>query len=132
MAGDQFQQAEEKLGPIPEDEALGYISLDQARILAMRTAREYPGAYGNRFRGATLAFEEVEANETEDQFRIILAFGPKSEFTGTLGREQFFIEKDGHIADRRVLSLPGRRGWRRYPLTIVAFSALVEDKHRPL
>ena len=31
-----------------EGEVLGYISLDQARVLAMRTAREARRAYGRR------------------------------------------------------------------------------------
>ena len=40
-----------------EGETLGYISLDQAQILAMRTAREAPGAYGRRFARVPMAFE---------------------------------------------------------------------------
>ena len=48
MAEDQGKE-EEKQEFTPEGETLGYISLDQARVLAMRTARETPGAYGRRF-----------------------------------------------------------------------------------
>ena len=46
MAEDQGNK-DEKLEFTPEGEALGYISLDQARVLAMRTARETPGAYAS-------------------------------------------------------------------------------------
>ena len=43
-------------------EVLGYISLDQARVLAMRTAREIQGAYGRRFRNSPMAFWAVNSN----------------------------------------------------------------------
>ena len=55
---------EEKFDFTPEGEALGYISLDQARVLAMRTARETPGAYSPRFASVPMAFEVVEDEET--------------------------------------------------------------------
>ncbi len=45
MAQDERKQEEEKVHFTREGEALGYISLDQARVLAMRTARESPGDY---------------------------------------------------------------------------------------
>ena len=99
---------EEKFDFTAEGEVLGYISLDQARVLAMRTARESPGAYGRRFTDVPMAFEVVEAEETEDHYVITLTFRPEGEFTGTTGREQFFIEKEGAVALRQVLSLPGR------------------------
>ena len=44
MAEDQRKQEEEKFDFTREGEALGYIWLDQARVLAMRTAGETPGA----------------------------------------------------------------------------------------
>ena len=46
MAEDQGKE-EEKLDFTREGEAVGYISLDQARVLAMRTARETPDEYGS-------------------------------------------------------------------------------------
>ena len=46
MVEDESKKDDEKLEFTPEGEALGYISLDQARVLAMRTARETPGEYG--------------------------------------------------------------------------------------
>ena len=67
------KKEEEKFEFTPEGEALDYISLDQARILAMRTAREAPGDYGRRFRNVSMAFELVEANETEDYYEVTLS-----------------------------------------------------------
>ena len=45
MAEDQGKE-EEKFDFTREGEAVGYISLDQARVLAMQTARDTPGEYG--------------------------------------------------------------------------------------
>ena len=105
---------EEKFDFTREGEVLGYISLDQARVLAMRTARETPGDYGRGFRNANMAFEVVEDTETEDHYVVTLSFRPAGGFTGTPGREQFFIEKEGTVAIRQVLSAPSRR--QRLPL----------------
>ena len=104
----------------PEGEALGYISLDQGRVLAMRTARDEPGDYGRQFRNIRMAFEVVETEETEDHYVITLSFRPEGRFAGTPGHEQFFIEKEGAVAHRQVLSLPERRGWRRLPAVPIA------------
>ena len=113
MAEDQGKKEEEKFEFDSAGEALGYISLDQARILAMRTAREAPGAYGRRFRNVPMAFEVVEDNETEDHYMVTLSFRPQGQFTGTPGQEQFFIEKEGTVAHRQVLGLPLPEGGRR-------------------
>ena len=59
MAEEQEKQ-QEKFELTPEGESLGYISLDQARLLAMRTAREAPGAYGQRFGNVPMALEVIE------------------------------------------------------------------------
>ena len=120
MAEDQGKKEEEKFEFDSAGEALGYISLDQARILAMRTAREAPGEYGRRFRNVPMAFEVVEDNETEDHYMVTLSFRPQGQFTGAPGQEQFFIEKEGAVAHRQVLSLPIPEGGRRFPVIPVA------------
>ena len=117
MAEDQGSK-EEKLEFTSEGEALGYISLDQARVLAMRTARETPGAYGSFYDDIPMAFDVVEAGQTEDHYVITLSFRPQGEFAGRAGREQFFFEKEGNVAHRQVLSLPSLR--RRIPLIAAA------------
>jgi len=105
-------------------EALGYISLPQAQLLAMQTARETPGDYGNQFSGIPMAFEVVEAEEDEDYYTVTLSLRPQGQFTGTPGQEQYFIEKEGVIAHRQVLSLPEARGGRRFPVVPVAVGLL--------
>ena len=57
---------EEKFDFTSEGEALGYISLSQARLLAMQTALETPGDYGDRFSGVTTVFAIVAAEEDDE------------------------------------------------------------------
>ncbi len=96
-------------------EAAGYISQDQARVLAMQAAAREPGAYGQRLRDVPMAFDVKDEEDTEDHYVITLSFRPQGEFRGESGQEQFFIEKEGEVAHRQVLSLPrpeGRKGLR--------------------
>ena len=61
---DPQEEEKEDLFEIDETgEVAGYISLDQARVLAMQTATREPGAYGRQFRDVPMAFEVVEENE---------------------------------------------------------------------
>ncbi|PKB79920.1 MAG: hypothetical protein BZY88_11075 [SAR202 cluster bacterium Io17-Chloro-G9] len=106
MAEDPEKKEEEKFEFDAAGQALGYISLDQARVLAMRTARETPGVYGAAFEEVPMAFEVVGDEDTEDHYVITLSFRPQGQFAGAPGREQFFIEKEGAIAHRQVLGVP--------------------------
>ena len=109
MAEDQEKKEEEKFEFDSTGQALDYISLDQARVLAMRTARESPSSYGPRYLDVMMSFEVMTAEETEDYYIITLAVRPQESFAGSPGREQFFIEKEGSIEHRQVLRNPGRR-----------------------
>ena len=103
MAEDKGKE-EEKFDFTPEGE--GYISLAEARVLAVRTAVEAPGNYGRQYRRVAMVFEAVESGEDEDFYTVTLSFRPQRNFAGTPGQEQFVIGKDGTIAVRQVLSLP--------------------------
>jgi hypothetical protein len=103
VAEDQGKE-EEKFDFTAEGE--GYMSLDEARVLAMRTAAETPGDYGRNFRGTLMVFDVVESTETDDHYMVTLSVRPQGNFDGTPGQEQFVIGKDGTIALRQVLSLP--------------------------
>ena len=96
-------------------EAIEYISLDQARLVAVQAARETPGNYGQTYEGVRMVFDLVEQEETEDYYVITLSFRPEGIFRGVPGREQFFIEKEGTVADRQVVipPEPDRRTRRR-------------------
>ena len=107
MAEDHGKE-EEKFDFTGEGEAVGYISLAQARLLAMQKARETPGEYGSQYQGASLAYQAVEDSENEDYYVVTLSFRPQTAFSGIPGQEQFFIEKEGTVAHRQVLSQLGR------------------------
>jgi hypothetical protein len=89
-------------------------SLEQARLLAMETARDNPANYGRRFAAARMVFQAVEQEEGEDYYFVTLSFRPEGDFRGTPGQEQFVIEKEGVVAGRQVLGLPSGAGKRRF------------------
>ena len=103
MAEEQGKE-EEKFDFTGEGEAVSYISLERARVLAIRTARESPGDYGSQYQTVSMAFELVQANEGEDYYDVTLAFRPQTAFSGRPGQEQFSIEKEGTVAHQQVLS----------------------------
>ena len=124
MAEDQGKK-EDQFDFTSAGEALGYISLEQARLLAMQTARDNPGNYGRRFVGLQMVFQPVEQEEGEDYYFVTLSFRPEGDFRGTTGQEQFVIEKEGAIAYRQVLSLPRGGGQRHLPAIPIAIGLLV-------
>ena len=122
MAQDEGSK-EDKFDFTSEGEAFGYISLEQARVVAMQAARDEPGEYGRRYSGARMVFEVAEQEEGEDYYVVTMSFRPAGDFRGTPGQEQFFIEKEGAIAVRQVLSLPG--SGRRFPILPAAVGVLL-------
>ena len=122
MAEDQGKE-EEKFDFTGEGEAVNYISLAQARLLAMQTARDTPGEYGSEYQTVSMAFESVASTEEEDYYIITLSFRPQTAFSGRPGQEQFFIEKEGTLAHRQVLYEP-RRG-DHFPVLPVAIGLIV-------
>ena len=121
MAEDKNNE-EEKFDFTPEGE--GYISLAEARVLAVRTAVETPGNYGRQYRGVAMAFEVADSGEDEDFYTVTLSFRPQGRFDGTPGQEQFVIGKDGTIAVRQVLSSLVREGGG-FPVIPVAIGLVV-------
>jgi len=122
---DQGKKDEEKFEFTAEGEALGYISFDQARVLAMGTTRETPGDYGRRFRNVNMAFKVVEGTETADHYVVTPSFRPEGEFIGTPGREQFFIEKEVTVGTRQLPALPRLAGVRWFPVIPLAIGLVV-------
>jgi len=87
-------------------EGEGYISLAEARVLAVRTAVETPGDYGRQYRSVPMVFEVAESGEDDDFYTVVLSVRPQGNFDGTPGQEQFVVGKEGTIAVRQVLSTP--------------------------
>ena len=88
------------------------ISLDEARALAMRLAREDLGFYGESLAGRGLAWAEDAAEETEEFYVVRVSFKPKAGFTGQPGIEIFVMDKAGDVQIRQVLCEPRERGKR--------------------
>ena len=99
---------EDKLEFTPEGESLGYISLDQARVLAIQHARDNREAYG-RFADRDLVWEVTSAQETEDYYEIRLSHVPAPPFNGTPGVELYTIDKIGGVELRQMLTPPRPR-----------------------
>jgi hypothetical protein len=102
---------EDQFGFTREGEALGYISLDQARVLAMEHARDNQSFYGHRYANRDFAWEEISAEEGEDYYRVRISYRPVRNFWGAAGIELFTIDKAGPIRLLQILREP--RPWLR-------------------
>ena len=103
MAEDEGKQDDDKLEFDSAGQALGYISLDQARVLALQHARDNREFYG-KYAERELVWEVVSANETEDYYKVRLSYRPARGFRGRPGVEQFTIDKMGSIELRQLVS----------------------------
>ena len=65
-----------------------------------------------------MAFDTVESREDEDFYVITLSVRPQGEFSGSPGREQFFVSKEGQLVHRQVLALATGQG-RNWALLIL-------------
>jgi hypothetical protein len=95
------QKAESRV----EDEA-ATISLDQARVVAIRHAGENRDFYGPRYSARELVWEVLSSEEGEDYYQIRLSFRPARRFWGQPGIELFTIDKAGSIELRQLLEDP--------------------------
>ena len=89
-----------------EGEAVGYVSLDQARVLAIRHARDNTDFYGPRFADREMVWEVISAEEGEDYYDIRLSFQPARRFRGEPGVELFTVDKVGSIELKQIVSEP--------------------------
>jgi hypothetical protein len=80
--------------------------MDQARVLAIRHARENTEFYSRRYRNRDLVWEVAEADEDEDFYHIRLTHRPALRFDGEPGVELLTIDKVGEIEIRQLLSEP--------------------------
>lgn len=120
MTEDPGKQEEEKFDFTREGEVPIYISLDQARVLAIQHARDNTDFYGARFSGVTFVWEVISQEETEDFYEIRLSFRPAGRYRGEPGIEQFTINKlNGAVEIRQVLDEPVSEDLPSVPETTV-------------
>ncbi|SVD59276.1 uncharacterized protein METZ01_LOCUS412130, partial [marine metagenome] len=108
VAEEPEKKEEEKLEFTPEGEALGYISADQARVLALQHARDNREVYGP-FADRDLVWEVTSTEETEDYYEIRLSYVPAPPFNGEPGAELLTINKIGEIEFRQIVTPPSSR-----------------------
>ena len=85
MAEDKGKE-EEKFDFSPKLE--GYISLDEARVLALQHARDNCEVYG-RYAKVELVVEVIGAVQTENFYQVTLSFLPPGDFQ-TLARDRWW------------------------------------------
>ncbi len=107
MTEDQGKK-EDQFGFTPEGEALGYISLDQAILLARQQAREDAERYRQRLGWEEIVWSELTSEKREDTYRVVLQFrrptrGVQEEQTR---EEEFVFDQLGKLEFRQVLAWP--------------------------
>ena len=108
MAEDEGKKEEENFDFTPEGEAVNYISLDRAGLLAVEYARGHVDFYGPDYADQELVWKVLSQDENEDYYDIRVSYRPQGTFRGTPGVEQFGIDKTGNIRRRRRLRAPSR------------------------
>ena len=104
------EREEDKLDAFtPEAEAVGYISLEQARVLAIQHARDNREIYGSRYAATELVWEVISFKAGEDYYEILLSYRPAGRFRGVPGVEKLTIDKIGSIELRMVLDEPSEQ-----------------------
>jgi len=89
----------------------GFVSLEQARDIALGHARDNQGFYGGRWSKRTLTWSVVVAEEREDAYYIRLSYQAAQRISGEPGVEAFTVSKTGEVQSRSILSPPQGRGW---------------------
>ena len=125
MDEEEGKQEEEKLEFTPEGETLGYISLDQARVLAMEHARDNPAFYGRRYARRNLVWEVLSQEENEDYYESRRSYRTAEGFRGEPGIEQFTIDKTDPIRLRQILAQPVQPRRLLVPITNAGVLAAV-------
>lgn len=124
MAEDEGKKEEENFDFTPEGEAVNYISLDRAGLLAVEYARGHVDFYGPDYADQELVWKVLSQDENEDYYDIRVSYRPQGTFRGTPGVEQFGIDKTGNIRRRRRLRAPSRLRTRLFSPFAVIISAI--------
>ena len=106
MAEEEGKKDEEKLESTSEGETLGHVSLDQARVQALRHARGNTDLLWQRYHQRDFVWEVVSQEEREYYYDIRLSFKPASQFRGGSGIERFIVNKRGAVEARQALVEP--------------------------
>ena len=106
MVEDAGKEYEPKVEFDSAGEAIAYISLDQARVLALQHARDNQDFYGASYAGVNLVWEVMSAEESEDYYDVRLFFRPAGRYRSEPGVEQLIFDKTGDLRVRQMLDEP--------------------------
>ncbi|PKB67338.1 MAG: hypothetical protein BZY81_04890 [SAR202 cluster bacterium Io17-Chloro-G4] len=105
MEEDQSDQQEQSAGFTRGGSVVSDITLDQARVMAVRTAQANPGRRRWILKRRML-FDVLSDSQDENSYMIVVSFRPREDFDGTPGQERFKFTKTGRFQDREVLRHP--------------------------
>ena len=88
MAEEEDKQNQDKFDFDQRGEAPAWISMDQARVLAIQHARDNTDFYGPRYTGVSFVWEVLSQEQTEDYYESRLSFRPSGRYRGSPGIEQ--------------------------------------------
>ena len=100
------QQAAAKEAALAAEAESGVISLEKARLHAVRYAQANIDVYQPEYQQGNLVWEVESAEEQDEFYYIYVTYRPFGDFAGTPGREEFIMDKTGSIEFRQVLDAP--------------------------
>ena len=100
------QQAAAKEAAVAAEAESGKISLEKARLHAVRYAQANIDVYQPEYQQVSLVWEVESAEEQDEFYYIYVTYRPFGDFVGTPGREGFIMDKTGNIEFRQVLDAP--------------------------
>ena len=113
----------------PRGSGLRDFNIEQARVMAVRTAQASPAIRRWILRKRML-FDVLSDSEDENTYTIVLAFRPSEDFEGTPGQKRIKISKAGRFQSREVLSHP--KSFKRFSFkrrtvltSIIAVAAII-------
>ena len=82
------------------------LSLEAARLVALRQARQEKSVYAPQFQDIPLVWQVQESSEGDEFYYVTLTYRPSGNFDGSAGSEEFILSKTGTIEFRQVLTDP--------------------------
>jgi hypothetical protein len=98
------------------------VSLGQAEIVALSTVSKARSPYKGHLREKDLVWDIKESVQAQDYYKITLTFRESSAVAEDVGEEQLYIDQQGKVRLRQILSWPSQRV--RRPARLLLFSIL--------
>jgi monovalent cation:H+ antiporter-2, CPA2 family len=98
------------------------VSLGQAEIVALSTVSKARSPYKGHLREKDLVWDIKESVQAQDYYKITLTFRESSAAAEDVGEEQLYIDQQGKVRLRQILSWPSQRV--RRPARLLLFSIL--------